>query len=64
MLGCSVQYAENSDSDMVPSMNGGAVREERSPLNEAMDFTNAFISVLGRRSCERVEEKKYQRVKG
>ena len=45
MLGCSVQYAENSDSEIVPRIKGGAVRDERSPLNEAMDFTNAFISV-------------------
>ena len=35
--GCSVQYAENSVRDVVPSMKGGAVREERSPLKEAID---------------------------
>ena len=26
--------------EMVPRMKGGAVKEERSPLNEAMDLTN------------------------
>jgi hypothetical protein len=33
----SVQYAENSTSDWVLRINAGAVREERSPLKEAMD---------------------------
>ena len=37
--GCSVQYAENSVRDVVPRMNGGAVKDERSPLNEAIDWT-------------------------
>jgi len=33
----SAQYAENSTRDCVERMNAGAVREERSPLNEAID---------------------------
>lgn len=37
MDGCSVQYAENSVREVVPRINGGAVKEERSPLNDAMD---------------------------
>ena len=37
MDGCSVQYAENSVRDVVPRMKGGAVMEERSPLNDAID---------------------------
>ena len=37
MDGCSVQYAENSVRDVVPRIKGGAVKEERSPLKEAMD---------------------------
>ena len=40
MDGCSVQYAENSVSDVVPRINGGAVMEERSPLNDAMDCSH------------------------
>ena len=38
MDGCSVQYAENSVRDVVPRMNGGAVNDERSPLNDAIDW--------------------------
>ena len=38
MEGCSVQYAENSVRDVVPRMNGGAVKDERSPLKDAMDL--------------------------
>lgn len=38
MDGCSVQYAENSVRDVVPRMNGGAVRDERSPLKDATDW--------------------------
>lgn len=38
MDGCSVQYAENSVRDVVPRMNGGAVMDERSPLNDAIDW--------------------------
>jgi hypothetical protein len=36
--GCSAQYAEYSTSDVPERMKGGAVREERSPLKEAMDY--------------------------
>ena len=36
--GCWVQYAENSVSDKVPRMKGGAVMEERSPLKEAIAY--------------------------
>lgn len=36
--GCSAQYEENSTSEVVPRMKGGAVREARSPLKEAMDL--------------------------
>lgn len=35
--GCSVQYAEYSVRDVDERMNGGAVREDRSPLKDAMD---------------------------
>ena len=33
----SVQYAENSTRDWVDRMKAGAVKEDRSPLNEAID---------------------------
>ena len=36
-VGCSVQYEENSTSDWVERMKAGAVRDERSPLKDAMD---------------------------
>ena len=36
--GCSLQYEENSVKDVVLRMKGGAVRDERSPLNEAIDY--------------------------
>jgi hypothetical protein len=35
--GCSAQYAENSTRDVEERMKGGAVKEDKSPLNEAMD---------------------------
>ena len=35
--GISAQYAENSVSDVVDRMKAGAVRDERSPLKEAID---------------------------
>lgn len=38
MDGCSVQYAENSVREVVPRMKGGAVSEDRSPLNDAIDY--------------------------
>lgn len=37
MEGCSVQYAENSVREVVPSMNGGAVSDDKSPLKDAID---------------------------
>jgi hypothetical protein len=36
--GCSHQYEENSVRETLERMKGGAVREERSPLKEAMDW--------------------------
>ena len=36
--GCSDQYAGYSANDVVERMNGGAVKEERSPLNDAIVF--------------------------
>ena len=41
--GFSVQYAENSVREIVPTMKGGAVTEERSPLKEAKDLTKESI---------------------
>lgn len=38
IVGCSAQYVENSVSDVVDRMKGGAVREERSPLKDAIDW--------------------------
>jgi hypothetical protein len=40
--GCSHQYAEYSVREVVERMNGGAVRDERSPLKEAMDWRSQF----------------------
>jgi hypothetical protein len=40
-VGCSHQYAEYSVREVVERMNGGAVREERSPLKDAMDFRDS-----------------------
>lgn len=37
MSGCSAQYAENSTRDVDERMKGGAVSEERSPENDAID---------------------------
>jgi hypothetical protein len=39
MEGCSAQYDENSVREIVPRMKGGAVRDERSPLKEAIDYS-------------------------
>lgn len=36
--GCSHQYDENSVRETLERIKGGAVREERSPLKEAMDY--------------------------
>ena len=38
IFGCSAQYEENSVKEVTPRMNGGAVREERSPLKLAIDY--------------------------
>lgn len=44
--GISAQYAENSVSDVVLRMKAGAVMDERSPLNEAMDCLGwTFVSL-------------------
>ena len=32
--------------EMVPKMKGGAVREERSPLNEAIDYSEILINSM------------------
>lgn len=45
--GISAQYAENSVSEVVDRMKAGAVRDERSPLKEAID--------CGGRSVDKVE---------
>lgn len=39
--GFSAQYEENSTRDVEDRINGGAVRDDRSPENEAIDFKNA-----------------------
>ena len=38
--GCSAQYFGNSHNDTGDSINGGAVREDISPVNEANDLRN------------------------
>ena len=38
--GCSLQYCEYSDNEVGDKMNGGAVNEDKSPLNEAIDLRN------------------------
>lgn len=48
MDGCSVQYAENSVRDVVPRMKGGAVKDERSPLKDAIDYKLDTISESAR----------------
>ncbi len=42
MEGCSAQYEENSTKEVLDNMNGGAVREDRSPEKLAIDFRNAL----------------------
>ena len=37
-LGCSAQYEEYSTRDVLLRMNGGAVSDERSPENDAIDY--------------------------
>lgn len=44
--GCSHQYEENSVREVPERMNGGAVRDERSPLNEAMDCGPSRLAVV------------------
>lgn len=36
--GCSPQYCENSHNDVLDKIKGGAVNDDKSPLNEAIDF--------------------------
>lgn len=38
VAGCSAQYDENSTRDFADNMNGGAVREDKSPENKAKDL--------------------------
>lgn len=38
IAGCSAQYDENSTRDFADNMNGGAVKEDKSPENEAKDY--------------------------
>jgi hypothetical protein len=42
--GCSAQYEEYSVRDTPERMKGGAVREEMSPLKEAIDYVGSNIS--------------------
>lgn len=43
----SVQYAENSTRDWVDRIKAGAVRDARSPLNDAIDYIlSALFSVV------------------
>jgi hypothetical protein len=44
--GCSAQYEENSTSDLDDRIKGGAVRDERSPEKDAIDFKNALHDPL------------------
>ena len=41
--GISAQYAENSVSEVVDKMKAGAVRDERSPLKEAIDCAGGLV---------------------
>jgi hypothetical protein len=41
--GISAQYAENSVSEVVDRMKAGAVRDERSPLKEAIDCIRVSV---------------------
>lgn len=42
--GCSAQYAENSTIDWEERRKGGAVRDARSPLNEASDCRTLSVT--------------------
>lgn len=44
MGGWVAQYEENSVRDWDDKMNGGAVRDERSPLKEAIDLIGNRVS--------------------
>ena len=48
--GCSAQYDENSTSDFADSMKGGAVKDDKSPENEAKDWACQFPTI--KCSCE------------
>lgn len=39
-FGCSLQYCEYSDNDVGDKINGGAVNDDKSPLNDAIDLRN------------------------
>jgi len=42
--GCSAQYDEYSVNDVPLRMKGGAVRDEMSPLNEAIDLRKDVLT--------------------
>ena len=46
MDGCSAQYDENSVREVDERMNGGAVKDERSPEKDAMDLRNVVQDPL------------------
>jgi len=46
MAGCSAQYAEYSTREVEDRMKGGAVREKRSPLKEAIDYKSSSVTKL------------------
>lgn len=46
IAGCSAQYAEYSTSDVEERMKGGAVREDRSPLKDAMDYGGGVSNLV------------------
>jgi hypothetical protein len=46
--GISAQYAENSVSEVVDRMKAGAVRDERSPLKEAIDCVGASVDQVNK----------------
>lgn len=41
--GCSHQYAGYSASDVVDRINGGAVNEDKSPLNDAIVYSQLAL---------------------
>jgi hypothetical protein len=46
MEGCSAQYDENSVNEVEERMKGGAVNDDKSPENDAIDFKNALQDPL------------------